>query len=283
MINSFEHHPEFLTRDFRHNRPSNIGVVTDSAITVTKHQLLLPPASIQGLHVLDIGSFIGQTGDWCLTNGAASYTGVEISAEFAATSVELLQKYHDGRTWNIINSGLEDYFAKHHDKFDVIFCWGVIFGHPDHVWLLTQMAQRADHVVVESRHPKLMWNQHAHILPEEFWHALEYDIAYAEWQGGDMTMLASVNGSIKCTAANSSLATLRMIMEVNGFRADIEVYEKLKIRFPNTFGMFRDADRIGRFVVEFFKDDRVRCHSLTEVAFKDTAMWKDNYISWAKK
>ena len=128
-----------------------------------------------------------------------------------------------------------------------------------------------------------MWNTNQDIIPHDFWHELEYNIPYSEWQTGDMTMLVAVNGSAYCTAANSSIAAIKLIMEMAGFRADLSVYEKLKATWPDNFGMIRDPKKIGRFVIEFFKDSNVPRHALTEDIFKDQSLWNKNYIDWMAK
>ena len=283
MINSFKQHPEFLEKDFRANRPPECGVPMNPNITIKKHEWLLPPERLVDKRVLDIGSFIGQTADWCLTNGAASYTGVEISSEFCATATELLNQHHKDGNWEIINQSLTEFFLGNDEEYDIVFCWGVLFGHHDHAWLLRHLAQRGDHIIVESRHPKWMWRNDADVIAHDFWYDLEYNIPYSEWQTGDMTMLAAVNGSIRCTAANTSIAGLRLLMEINGFTANLDVYERLKAEFPDNFGMFKDPKKIGRFVVEFFKDTNVRHHSLCEDIFNDPNEWNKNYVDWIKK
>jgi SAM-dependent methyltransferase len=283
MKNSFLDHPEFLQRDFRANKPPNCGVPYSDGITVMKHELLLNPERVAGKRILDIGSFIGQTADWCLANGAAHVTGVEISPEFCNIANELLINYYTPDQYTIINQSLTEFFANNHDKFDLVFCWGVIFGHHDHVWVLNQLAQRGDHVIVESRHPKWMWNNTQAEISDTFWNELEYNIPYTEWQTGNMTMLVAVNGSAYCTAANSSMAVIRLIMEIAGFNANLSVYEKLKLAWPDNFGMIRDPKKIGRFVIEFHRDDAVKKHSLTDNIFKDTTEWDKNYVDWLVK
>jgi hypothetical protein len=276
-------HKEFLDLDFRANRPPECGVPMNPNITIKKHEWLLPPEVIKDKHILDIGSFIGQTGDWCLSNGAASYLGVEISQEFAEKSRELLDKYHSTKDWAICNSGLEDFLKQNSGHYDIIFCWGVLFGHHDHVWFMRELADRGNHIIVESRHPKWMWRNEADVIGHDFWYDLEYTIPYTEWQTGDMTMLAATNGSIRCTAANSSIAALRVLMEINGFTSNLDVYERLKLEFPDNFGMFKDPKKIGRFVVEFRRDAIAPRHSLTENIFADASEWNKNYVDWMKK
>jgi hypothetical protein len=282
MKNSFLQHPEFLDADFRGNRPADRGLPNTAEIVIRKHELLLPPEKLLNKRVLDIGSFIGQTGDWCLSNGASSYTGVEIVSEYCATANTLLSKYYSPDQYTIINQGLDDFFATNTQQYDIVFCWGVLFGHHDHVWFVNQLAQRAPHVILDSRHPKLMWNMCADQLSDEYWHALEYSIPYSEWYAG--SQMAAVNASVKCTAASSSIAALNLLMEINGFSADLAVYEKLKKEIPDVFGMFRDPKKLGgRFVIEYFKNAETKKPALYDAIFKDPALWEENYVDWLAK
>jgi hypothetical protein len=273
---------EFLTRDFRHNRPIHFGIPMNDAITLEKHRLLLPPELIQGKRILDIGSFIAQTGDWCLNNGAVSYTGVEINQQFHDTATELLTKYHSDQDWTLINQSLEQYLSADPTQFDIVFCWNVIFGHNDHYWLLKELGRRADHVIISSRHPKIMWNDIQSAVSDTAWKDLEYHVAYQEWQTGLMTQTFAVNGSVYCTAANSSPGAMRVIMELEGFKSDMQAYDKLKDIFPNDFGMFRESKKIGFFVIEFFRDNQIKKHAVLNQMYLDPAMQEKNYVSWIK-
>ena len=274
---------EFLDKDFRHNRPIQFGIPMSDSITLAKHQTLLPADVIKGKHILDIGSFIAQTGDWCLNNGAASYTGVEINKEFHDIAMELMEKYHHPVTnWTLINASLEEYLAEMPQKYDIVFCWNVIFGHNDHSWVLRELGKRADHVIVGSRHPKAMWNGNQDILPHKFWHDLEYNIPYQEWQTGSMTQTFGVNASVFCTSANSSIGAMKVIMELEGFRSDIVAYEKLKESLPNDFGMFREIKKVGFFVIEFFKDQLANTHAVVNQLYTNTELRDKNYVDWLK-
>jgi SAM-dependent methyltransferase len=282
MKNSFQTHPEFIKKDFRANRPASLGLPVSTDLVLEKHQLLLPPEKIAGKRILDVGSFIGQTIDWCLSNGAAHVTGIEISKDFCAISDDLLKKYYTADQYTLINQEIEDFFACNQDRYDLIFCWGVLFSKLDHVNFLNQLAQRADHVIINSRHPKYMWNSYAQEFPDNFWHDLEYNVPYTEYQPGTMTMMVNHNGSAYCTAANSSMAALELIMEVQGFTYSLDVYKQLKTKYPDMFGMFQDPKKVGHFVIEFFRDSSVKKHNLVKDAF-DPKTWKTNYVDWLSK
>lgn len=271
---------EFLDRDFRHNRPIKFGIPMSDVITLEKHEKLLSREVVQGKHILDIGSFIAQTGDWCLNNGAASYTGVEINKEFHDIGTELMTKYHPNGAWKLINQSLENYLDHAPQQYDIVFCWNVIFGHNDHCWVLRELGKRADHVIVGSRHPKAMWNSSHHVIPQDFWHELEYNIPYQEWQTGSMTQTFAVNASVYCTSANSSIGAMRVIMELEGFKSDVSAYKKLKEILPRDFGMFRDPKKIGFFVIEFFKDNTAPKHAVIDQLYLDKELRDQNYVDW---
>lgn len=275
MINN-----EFIQQDFRVNRPSKFGLPVTSEINLIKHQVMMPKEIVQGKRILDVGSFIGITGDWCLNNGAASYTGVEIHPEFYQISLDLMNKYHVGKAWTLINEGVDDYFLNSTDCYDLIFCGGVIFGHVNHAWFLKELAKRSDHIILESRHPKAMWGPYVDNIPDQLWKELEYNTAYQEWHNGTMSMVGGIEHSAKITAANSSIGAVKLLMELEGFSSNLDMYEELKTCLPDAYGMFKDAGRVGRYAVEFRRDPAAKKHVLVDAVTKDTDLWNQNLIDW---
>ena len=271
--------PEFLSEDFRTNRPLKLGLPMSDQITIHKHQQCLPPDVIKGKHILDIGCFIAQTGHWCLNNGAASYTGVEINPDFANKARELMTRYHSGQAWNIITSSLEDYYAAHNDKFDIVYSWNVLFYHHDHTWFLKQLAARGDRVIVSGRHPKVMWRGVSDQFTDSYWHDFEYNIPYQEWQDRVMTGVAGHQASLKNLSANSSIAAVKLIMRTEGFSGSLSAYENLKKLVPEHFGMFRDS-QIGFYVIDFERDSTVEPPSTMDRMYKDPELWNKNYRPW---
>lgn len=273
---------EFIDRDFRAGRPAKFGLPVTQQVNLVKHQVMLPPDLVRGKNVLDIGSFIGQTGDWCLNHGALSYTGVEIHPEFHAIAEELMLKYHAGQSWRLINQGVDDYFRGPVERFDLIFCGGVIFAHVNHNWFLQELAKRSDHIVLESRHPKAMWKPYADSIPDSMWHELEYNIAYQEWHDGAMTNLGRVDHSVRFSAGNSSIGAVKLLMELQGFESDLSMYEQLKSQLPDAYGFFKDPGRVGRYAVEFQRSDSAKKHVLGDAIVNDIAAWNHNIIDWKK-
>ena len=271
---------EFFTSDWRKNRPLKYGLTMTDKKTVDKHEYLLPPDLIRGKTILDIGSYISQTGDWCLNNGAARYTGVEIIKEFADKGRELMQKYHAGEKWEIINSSVEDYFKQHEDRYDIIFCFGVLFSQIDHAWFIRNICQRADRITINGRHPKVMWNDDQSDISEQLWHKLEYDIPYQEWQENAMTQTAESNASVRVTSAHTSMKAVQLLMRMNGFTSSTETYDKLKSVMPDDMGMFRDKDKPGFFVLECERDANLGKPNLFNEMVNEPEVWNEHRIEW---
>lgn len=271
---------EFFTSDWRKNRPLKYGLTMTDKKTIDKHEYLLPPELIRGKSVLDIGSYISQTGDWCLNNGAAKYTGVEIIKEFADKGRELMQKYHAGEEWEIINSSVEDYFQQHQDRYDLIFCFGVLFSQIDHAWFIRNVCQRADRITINGRHPKVMWNEDHTEISDHLWHKLEYDIPYQEWQENVMTQTAESNASVRVTSAHTSMKAVQMLMRMNGFSSSTATYDKLKSVMPDDMGMFRDKDKPGFFVLECQRDDSMGKPNLFNEMVNKPEVWNEHRIEW---
>ena len=249
-------HQDFLDVDFRKDRDPAVGLPSTDKLTMYKHHRLLPKNTVKDRRILDLGSFVGATADWCLNNGCKEYIGVEISTDFYKTSVELLDKHQPGNNWKIYNQSIQEYFSQHKDHYDIIFAWGIIHHFEDHMQLMKSLAQCGDHVIVMGRNPKVMWNKFDKDADKKFLHDLEYNIPYTEYHNGEMTLLYKNRSSVRCTSANSSMAAVAVPMELLGFRKDITAYEDFKKEVPDFFGMW--YERVGHYVIEFFKDKKIR-------------------------
>jgi hypothetical protein len=127
-----------------------------------------------------------------------------------------------------------------------------------------------------------MWREHAQELSDDFWNKLEYDIPYQEWFSGEMTALFTDMGSVQVTASNSSIAAMRLTMEVEGFRSDLTAYEKLKQLFPQDFGLPRDPKLLGYYVIEFFRDSESNRHATLDQMIKNRDLRDKNFVDWTK-
>ena len=272
---------EFLETDWRKNRPQKYGFRMTDQKTLHKHQRLLPPELVKGKSILDIGSYISQTGDWCLNHGATKYTGVEIIKDFSDRGKELMQKYHTGENWNIVNCSLEDYFNNHKEKYDIIFCLGVSFSQIDHAWFIKNLCERCDHMALNWRHPKVMWNDNNKEISDELWKKLEYEIPYQEWQEDVMTQTAGKNASVFCSSVHTSIRAVQLLMKMNGFSSTTDSYEFFKTVMPEDMGMFKEKDRPGFFTIEATSDATVAKPNVFNEMVKNPEVWNEKWIDWS--
>ena len=265
-------HPDFLDIDFRKQRNPKQSLVSTDDLTIHKHEVLLPRELIQGKNILDLGCFHGATGDWCLQNHAASYTGVEISQEFSDIARDLMTKHHPNGAWRILTQGFDQFFDADKSKFDIVFAWGVLHHTLDHVWFLNELAQRADHVVIGARTPRVMWRETS--VDPDFLKKLEYDIAYTEYHNGEMSLMYGPEFGVKCVAANSSLAAVKIIMATNGFEADLTAYEHFKQYQPTSFGTFAGWDQPGFYIINFHKTPNTKLSTYEKMHYDTNTIVK---------
>ena len=81
----FQKYIEFVDADNRSLRPHT--PVTVETLTY-KHEAMAPAYIIKDKTILDLGSCLGATGHWCLSNGAASYTGIEFQKLYVEKSTK---------------------------------------------------------------------------------------------------------------------------------------------------------------------------------------------------
>ena len=265
-------HSDFLDIDFRKQRDPKKSLVSTDDLTIHKHEVLLPRELIQGKTILDLGCFQGATGDWCLKNSVASYTGVEISQDFSDTARHLMTKHHPGGNWRILTQGFDQFFDSNETKFDIIFAWGVLHHTLDHVWFLTELAKRADHVIIGARTPRVMWRDTT--VDPDFLKKLEYDIAYTEYHNGEMSLMYQPDFAVKCVSANSSLAAVKMIMATNGFGADLAAYEHFKQYQPTSFGTYAAWDQPGFYVVNFHRNSANKLNTYEKMHYDPSSIVK---------
>lgn len=131
-MNVFDSAPEFLERDNRQRRVMN---PVTKEILVHKHEVLFPPELIKGKSILDLGCALGATGHWCLSNGAASYHGIEGQKTYADEARELLERYHPGKA-RIDTMPIEEFLAKTTEKYDIVSILGVMYVFTDYYSIL---------------------------------------------------------------------------------------------------------------------------------------------------
>lgn len=139
----------FAAVDWRKGRSLFPACAEASAALFAVH---LPAAQLAGAHVLDLGCCHGMVGRWALDQGAAHYTGVDISAEYCASARVLLAADRD--RIDIIEDDVIAYTAQATARFDVVVVMGVLYAFLNPLLLLTQAAHLCTRrLLVESLHP----------------------------------------------------------------------------------------------------------------------------------
>jgi len=203
MTSFFSQYPEFVEFDSRKDR--GFSQVTIESLD-NRHAAMAPKWLVHGKSVLDLGSCIGATGQWCLSNGATHYTGVEVQHTLATTSGALLSKYWDKSKFSIIQQDIRDFLDNQITigaKYDIIVMIGVIYAFLDTHTILDKLSKICtDCVVIDSVYP---------------WHMPSPDISIIQ-----IARNQHINGSTSDTVfsgagARPSPAALKIMMESVGF------------------------------------------------------------------
>lgn len=148
MNNFFEKYPEFVESDSRKVRGWN-PVTVD---TLNKrHEVCAPKWLVEDHSVLDLGSCLGATGHWVLSNGARDYTGVEVQEQMATTSQKLLSKHWSPNQFTIVNKDIRSFLKQEIEyghKYDVIFAMGVTYAFLNTYELLEDITKLCKYAVV---------------------------------------------------------------------------------------------------------------------------------------
>jgi cyclopropane fatty-acyl-phospholipid synthase-like methyltransferase len=152
----FETAPEFVDEDNRQFRTHN--PVSKEQMR-NKHEVLFPEYLIKGKTILDLGSCLGATGHWCLSHGAAHYTGVEVQKEYTSLAAKLLEKYHPGKSETLCMS-LEQFFETNTKQYDVVALLGVLYVFVDYYSILKKLTDIAkEQLIFENlSHPSIAWD-----------------------------------------------------------------------------------------------------------------------------
>lgn len=156
----FDENSPWVTEDNRRFRP--LSRTTPQSLN-HKHAAMLPPGTLQGKTVLDLGCCIAATGYWVLHHGAAHYTGVEVQEEYARIGYKLLDAHGLSGRSTICQSDLTPWLegqTRHGGKceavagYDIVVLAGVLYGYIDPLYILRMASELASEcVVVDTMYP----------------------------------------------------------------------------------------------------------------------------------
>lgn len=158
----FQQYSEFVERDNRQQRPHT--PVTAETLT-RKHESILPKQLVEGKTVLDLGSCLGASGHWALSNGATKYTGVEFQKEYVNLSKELLLTYWHEDQIQIIHADLEKFLEETIEQYDIVLACGIIYGFLNTHGILKLISKVAKYcIIVDTSYPTELTHHRSSVI-----------------------------------------------------------------------------------------------------------------------
>jgi precorrin-6B methylase 2 len=242
MTNFFDHYPEFINSDNRIARhdPTD-GYPVSADFLAKRYACMMPTARCSGKRILDLGSCTASLGAWCLDNGAASYTGIELQKKFVETSKTNLSKYFKS-DWRIIESSIEDFLANNRNKYDVVVASGVLYSVTDVYGCLKALTDISNYIIVEAKHPFTVRTAvQSYPNKTEF-----FEFEKPVIDVGQVQMIYEESN----TRANAlgfavSIGALTTILQSMDFVPDRTVYTNLKETLGDVYGFDNPYKRFG--------------------------------------
>jgi precorrin-6B methylase 2 len=281
MSNFFDSYPEFINDDVRKNRISpDDGYPVDAVFLDKRWSLMLPADKCLNKNILDLGSCTASVGAWCLHNGASTYTGIELQSKFVNSSRANLEKYFPNRS-EILESTVEDFLEKNTKHFDIVIASGILYGVSDLYQVLRKLAQVADHIVVESRHPPTMRQMLGH-MPRKIEGLVEsFECKHAIIDVNEVPMVyEEENKRARTLGFVPSIGALVAIYKNLDFVPDLSVYENLKQQISEVYGI---QTKYARYAVSFHKGiARDKLHFFADV-YKSPEILKSVIVDYQNK
>lgn len=266
----FINYPDFVDLDSRKDR--GFSQVTLESLD-KRHAAMTPGWLVDGNTVLDLGSCLGATGHWCLSNGASHYTGVEVQPELVNTSRTLLSKYWDQTKFTVLEQDVREFLDSKiasGQKYDVVILIGVIYAFLDTYGILDKLSKISDYtIVIDSIYP---------------WPMMSPDVAMI-----DVIRKQHINSSDSNTAfagagARPSPAALKIMFESLGFKDKEGVIYPEQLSDKTVHDSYSTlVERLGphtyklpsRYLMRYFKSDRPSIRQVGDLVKNNVAGAKE--------
>jgi hypothetical protein len=140
-LNIFERDTDWISLDNRRDRKTS-QVTAESVYN--RYSAQLPEWLVKDQTVLDLGSCLAAAAHWVLTQGATSYTGVEIQEPYITTSRQLLKKYWPQADADIVHMEIEQFLDQaiaRDQQWDIVIAAGILYAFLDVFGLLAKIAR----------------------------------------------------------------------------------------------------------------------------------------------
>ena len=257
MQNVFQLYPEFINTDVRTQRQSNAQTGNyniNAVFQFQRHSITMPPGSIKGLRVLDLGCCVGATGAWALHHGAETYVGVELQTSFSQLAKDNLTKYFPESNWTIQSQSFNDFFANNTESFDLVVAFGILYNSVEIESMVRNLANlNADIILVDSVVPKRMYRflENSQV-PQE---VLDKFIRFPYIELGDFGIVAETGNNMVVETATISLPALQILFNRYQYGLECNYTNNLKALFPDEFSSrYSISFRRGSNLVQTYTD-----------------------------
>lgn len=250
--------PEFITNDPRCDPTHDVG--WDPDMQTDRYDAWFTGIDLAGKRVVDLGCAGAAVGAYCLSRGAASYHGIEISEEISAMARANLSMHWPDHDWTVTTAAAERVMDGL-GRYDIAVAAGVMHGITDMLGFMSRLAVLADEIVFECFHPNMtvvpaMMDRLMQLAPTRQEKAevariaawMEYEQPYIEINPNGKMVVddkhATANNILKLAP---SMGALNVIMHRLGFTGSDAGYQTMRVVHPRYFGRGR------RFCLSFRK------------------------------
>jgi hypothetical protein len=254
MLNPFIIQKEFIELDNRSNRPNILNTNKGKIYTFNinenfvykKHAISLPTELIKDKSILDIGSCLGATGAWVLSNGAKEYCGLEIQKQYAELSNQILSKYYNKSQFEIVNESFEDFISN--KNFDIVVCFSALHGILDTFSALKKISELAKEIIIiESAHPFKGYKEFFAINNDEELKHIAKNICMIENKRSFPMIDARHNSTLLVAGSLPSLGSIKFILENFNWEYNDDLYELAENSMSEYYNLKTTAKFISKF------------------------------------
>jgi SAM-dependent methyltransferase len=271
IIESFEDQPDFLTTDPSYEFQLSTGLIMKNFQNCyTRFSHWASPEEVKGKSILDIGCRVGATGGYVFKHSAARYVGIDNEKELIDLAQQNLDKYYSEKDYELYTVDAEEFIKSNKEKFDIVFVGRTLHYLVNGNLFLENLSKIANMIVIEDACPPLMPVSYLlrHVRPgpdiDAILKHLEYDFSVAmtdyffdyfkDHKGYPFNTVSSDKNSFLGTVY--TIGYLKRILNKQGFKEDLEMYERIKKVLPQEYGygIYNNQDGAKKYIIRFMKD-----------------------------
>jgi hypothetical protein len=271
IIESFEDQPDFLTTDPSYEFQLSTGLIMKNFQNCyTRFSHWATPDEVKDKSILDIGCRVGATGGYVFKHSASRYVGIDNEKELIDLAQQNLDKYYSGKDYEVYTVDAEEFIKTNKEKFDIVFVGRTLHYLVNGNLFLENLSKIANMIVIEDACPPLMPVNYLlkHVRPgpdiDAILKHLEYDFSvtmtdyffdfFKDHKGYPFNTVLSDKNSFLGTVY--TIGYLKRILNKQGFKEDLEMYERIKKALPQEYGygIYNNQDGAKKYIIRFMRD-----------------------------